>query len=253
MSDVKRATCTNVDHCRVLVVVPAYNESTSIAGVLTDVRACEPKWSIVVVDDGSTDNTADAVRRVDEVDLIRLPCNLGIGGARQVGFVFAWRHGYDIVVQIDGDGQHMACEARRIVRTLFETDADIVIGSRYIEREGFQSSKARRLGGRIFGTALRMIYGVRVTDPTSGLRVCGPEAIKLFAESYPVDYPEIESIGMAALADLKVVEAPVRMAERTGGKSSIGFIGSAYYCLRVFMALAFCHALVGGSAGNKRK
>jgi glycosyltransferase involved in cell wall biosynthesis len=220
---------------RALVVVPAWNEERDLPAVLEELRRVVPGWDVCVVDDGSSDGTARAAEAAGAV-VLRLPVNLGIGGAVQTGYLWARERGYEVVAQIDGDGQHdpsyLAVAIDRI-----RAGADLVIGSRYLGNGGFQSTALRRAGTRYLSWFLRLRCGARVSDPTSGFRVAGPRAIALFAANYPNDYPEPEAIAVATRRGLAVEEIPVVMRKRGHGTTSIGPARTVYYLLKVSVAL----------------
>ena len=224
---------------RVLAIIPAYNEEQSLAGVVSAIRHANPTLDVCVVDDGSTDGTAALARSLDVV-LLSNPVNLGIGGAVQVGYLWARDHGYDAAVQVDGDGQHDPSFLGALLEPLAAGEADLVVGSRFLAADegGFRSTWIRRAGIRYLSWALLARCGARVTDPTSGFRAASRAAIELFAGSYPSDYPEPESIGIAARRGLRVVEIPVRMGERLHGASSITPLRTLYYLVKVTLALA---------------
>lgn len=222
------------DH-KVLVIIPAYNEAASIVNTVRRVIAAG--FDHVVVNDGSRDDTL-AICRAHGFNVLDLPQNLGIGGAVQAGHKFARAHGYDVDIQFDGDGQHDARYLRDLVEGI-EGGCDLVIGSRYLEpMGGFQSTFMRRVGKTWLSGCLKALAGVRVSDPTSGFRACGPRAIELFCRTYPIDYPEPESIALAARSGLTLGEVPVVMHERQGGVSSINAVASAYYMIKVSLAIA---------------
>jgi glycosyltransferase involved in cell wall biosynthesis len=231
---------------RILVVVPALNEERSVGPLVADIRAEGAKLGVevsaVVIDDGSTDRTA-AVAEAAGARVVQLPKNLGIGGAVQTGLRLAWREGFSCAVQIDGDGQHPPSELGKLISLLNETPPpDLIIGTRYGEdRQGFQSTLLRRLGSGWLRWVLRAVAGVRSTDPTSGYRVYGPRALALFERTYPYDYPEPESLAMARAAGLIIREVPVVMRPRVAGSSSIRSWRTAYYMLKVSVAVALCY------------
>ena len=219
---------------RVLVIIPAYNEEENIVATVSNVVAAG--YDYIVVNDGSRDGTLDVCRKRG-LRVLDLPQNLGIGGAVQAGHKFAQRHGYDIDIQFDGDGQHDASYLPELVEGVV-AGADLAIGSRFIEEtEGFKSTFMRRVGKTWLSGCLRAFAGVRVTDPTSGFRACGKRAIALFCESYPIDYPEPESIAVAACRGFAIREVPVIMHERQGGVSSINALASVYYMIKVSLAI----------------
>jgi len=224
---------------RVLAIVPAFNEERSLAAVVAAIRQARPGVDVCVVDDGSTDGTA-AVARSLGVVLLSNAINLGIGGAVQVGYLWARDHGYDAAVQVDGDGQHDTSFLGALLEPLASGRADLVVGSRFAgdHADGFRSTWLRRMGIRYLCGVLAIRCGARVSDPTSGFRAASRTAIELFAESYPSDYPEPESIAVAARQGLRVVEVPVRMRQRAHGASSITPLRTLYYLVKVTFALA---------------
>lgn len=224
---------------RVLVIVPAYNEAASI---LDTVRSVENAgYDYIVVNDGSTDDTL-AVCHANGLNVLNLPQNLGIGGAVQAGHKYAQRHGYDVDVQVDGDGQHDPAYISTLIDAL-QNGNDLVIGSRFLGvTEGFKSTWLRRVGIAWLSKEIELLTGKMITDPTSGFRACGKRAIDLFCRAYPSDYPEPESIAVALQSGLSVSEVPVEMRERQGGKSSIGGFSSVYYMVKVSLAILIASA-----------
>lgn len=214
--------------------------------LVADIRAESVKLGIeivpVVIDDGSTDRTAEAAAAAG-ARVVQLPKNLGIGGAVQTGLRLAWREGFSCAVQVDGDGQHPPQELGKLLAVLRETPApDLVVGTRYAgDREGFQSTALRRLGIGWLRWVLRRVAGVPSTDPTSGYRLYGPRALALFERAYPYDYPEPESLAMARAAGLTIREVPVIMRARMTGTSSIKSWRTAYYMLKVSLAVTLCY------------
>ena len=221
---------------RHLAVVPAYNESATIARVIDAIHRDAPDYDILVIDDGSTDETSP-IARAAGARVARLPYNLGIGGAVQAGFVYANEHGYDYVAQVDGDGQHDPGEIGRLIEPLLDGRADLVVGTRFAEGGGYRGTPARRLGIRFFAAVVSMLMRQRVTDTTSGFRAANKDAIRLFATDYPHDYPEVEAVLMLHHHRLSMREVPVRMYSRGGGLSSISNGKSAYYMIKVLLAL----------------
>jgi glycosyltransferase involved in cell wall biosynthesis len=222
-----------------LAIVPAYNESESIGRVVAEIGEHAPGFDVVVIDDGSTDDTSERARAAG-ADVVRHPFNLGIGGAVQSGYLYASERGYDVAVQVDGDGQHdPRCLQDMLAHLASHDELDMVTGSRFLadDGDGFRSSAPRRLGIRIFSSVLSRVVGQRVTDPTSGLRMCGRRGIDLFARDYPHDYPEVEAVLLMHAHALRSVELPVRMRERTGGVSSINSTRSIYYMIKVLLAV----------------
>ncbi|WP_087204089.1 glycosyltransferase family 2 protein [Collinsella sp. An268] len=219
---------------RVLVVIPAYNEEENIVDTVEHV--IDAGYEYIVVNDGSRDNTLNVCRN-NNIRVLDLPQNLGIGGAVQAGHKFAQRHGYDIDIQFDGDGQHDARYLDNLVEAI-EAGADLAIGSRFLgQTDGFKSTIMRRVGKTWLSGFLKVFAGITVTDPTSGFRACGKRAIDAFCSSYPIDYPEPESIAVAAKSSFVVKEIPVIMHERQGGVSSINALASVYYMIKVSLAI----------------
>lgn len=222
---------------RILVILPAYNERDTIAGVLASIRACVPHCDVLVVDDGSRDDTSAIVRNIPGVRLARLPYNLGIGAAMQTGFKFAVRNGYDIAVQCDSDGQHPVAEIPRLVDMVERGVADVIIGSRYVADSGYTPSLARRMGKSFLSRLIDALIGGGITDTTSGFRAFNRRALDVFADHYPDDYPEPESLIILHKAGLKAAETPVTMQQRQGGVSSINAVRTIYYLIKVAMAI----------------
>jgi len=221
---------------RVVALVLAYNEEGSLPGLLAEIARDCPEWSIVVVSDGSTDGSARCVRSA-RAALLELPFNAGVAAAEQTGFIYARRLGAEVVVRLDGDGQHPPLEARQVVAALERTGADVVVGSRFLEEGGYRSTGLRRAGIRWLSFLLRVLGGVRITDPTSGLRAFRQRAFSLLADVYPDGYPEPESNLLLARAGLRLVEVPVRMRARDAGQSSLGAWTALYYPVKVSFAL----------------
>jgi glycosyltransferase involved in cell wall biosynthesis len=224
---------------KLLAIVPAYNEAGAIASTVEDLKRHAPEFDVLVVDDGSTDVTAELARDAG-ARVLQLPFNLGIGGAVQAGYVWAREHDYDVAVQCDGDGQHDARSLHELLHTLRTSPGiNMVTGSRFLEptADGYRSSGTRRLGIRLFGAVLSKVTGRPVTDPTSGLRMCDRQGIELFARDYPHDYPEVEAVLMVHAHDLNATEVPVTMRPRTSGVSSINAGRSMYYMIKVMLAL----------------
>lgn len=219
-----------------LVIIPAYNEAGNIEKTVLDVREHAPDFDYVIINDCSTDNTLE-ICRSKEFHVVNLPVNLGIGGGVQTGYLYALRNGYDIAVQFDGDGQHDASYLDAMARKLAEENLDMVIGSRYITREGFQSSGLRRVGIRYFTGLIKLFTGKKITDPTSGMRMVNRRVIAMFAGDYPKDYPEPESVTAILKRGMKVEEIPVLMRERESGVSSISMKKSVYYMVKVSLAI----------------
>jgi glycosyltransferase involved in cell wall biosynthesis len=221
---------------RRLAIVPALNEAGSIAEVVSEIRDFDPEMEVLVVDDGSTDETA-AVALAAGARVIRLPLNLGIGGAVQAGYLYAYEHGYDVAVQVDGDGQHDASELARLLEPIRAGRADLAIGTRFAGPRSYRAPLARRIGITLFAALVSLRVRQRVTDTTSGFRAVNRRGIRLFAADYPHDYPEVESVVTAARGDLRVCEVPVAMRQRAAGSSSITTFRSFYYVVKVLLAL----------------
>ena len=221
-----------------LAVVPAYNESSTVTDVVEELRDGAPEFDLLVIDDGSTDETADLGERCG-AQVLRLPFNLGIGGAVQAGFIYAREHGYDYVAQVDADGQHDPRELRKLVEAMHDPlPVDMVCGSRFLTSDyRYPAPISRRTGIHIFAFLLSHIVSGPVSDPTSGFRLYNRRAIELFARDYPHDFPEVEAVLMLHHHRLKMREVPVRMYERGGGRSSISTGKSAYYMIKVLLAL----------------
>jgi glycosyltransferase involved in cell wall biosynthesis len=219
---------------RSLLIIPAYNESGSIERVIFAVRL-HFHGDVVVIDDGSDDETARLARQAGAV-VLRHPCNLGIGAAVQTGFLYALQHGYDFVVRQDGDGQHDAARIPNLLAVLERDEADIVVGSRFLAREGYQSTIVRRIGIFILGIVSALV-GARITDPTSGYWAVNRRALAVLARSHPDDYPETEALVLASRAGCRVREQPVMMFARVEGRSSISAIYSGLYMMKVVVAL----------------
>lgn len=220
---------------KTLIIIPAYNEAKNLIPLLDRIKHACPEYDVVVINDCSTDNTIAMCKQYG-ANVIDLPVNLGIGGAVQSGYIYAQYKQYDAAVQVDGDGQHNPEYINLLVAEL-KNGANICIGSRFISKVGFQSSGIRRLAIRYFSALIRLLTGLHITDPTSGFRACDSIAISLFASDYPKDYPEPESIVNAARNKLRVREIPVVMNERKEGKSSITFMKSLYYMIKVSLAV----------------
>lgn len=220
---------------KVLAIVPALNEEASVADVVAELRL-RGDVDVVVINDGSTDETA-ARAEAAGARVVNLPYNLGIGGAVQCGFLFAREHGYDVAVQVDGDGQHLAREIDRLLSPLVQGEADFVLGSRYVEKTGYQSTAARRTGMVLFAAVVSGVTRQRVRDTTSGFRASGRRVIEYFALHYPRDYPEVEALVLLRRAGFRVTEVPCEFRERERGTSSITTGRSVYYVVKVLLAI----------------
>lgn len=219
-----------------LVIIPAYNEEGSILTTVQDVLDHAPGFDYVVVNDCSRDSTRQICRE-HHLNLLDLPINLGIGGAIQTGYRYALEHGYDMAVQIDGDGQHDARYLQIMADKLEAEGLDMVIGSRFIENQGFQSTGIRRFGIQFFKVLIKLLFGTTITDATSGMRLCNRRVLEQFSDDYPQDYPEPETVARLLRRGFRVEEVPVVMRERQAGESSIKPLKSIYYMIKVSTAI----------------
>ncbi len=227
----------NATEPRVLVILPAYNEEESIATVLTHLRETVPDVDVLVVDDGSHDATPKIVGQFNDVTLLQLPFNLGIGSAMQTGYKYAERNGYDIAIQCDADGQHPAEEIVSLVQRLQQGDADLIIGSRYVADSDYRPSFSRRVGKSLLSRWVDLLIGGGITDTTSGFRAMNRHAIQIVAHNYPEDYPEPEVLIILHKHGLKAAEIPVTMHPRQGGVTSIKPVSAIYYMIKVTLAI----------------
>ena len=227
---------------KIAAIVPAYNEEKAIASVVNEINAVAQSLKIditvVVVNDCSKDSTSLIVGKLNCV-LLDLPINLGIGGAVQTGFKYAFENGFDYAIQIDGDGQHPASEIPELLNAMKENNYDVVIGSRFISKEGFESSAIRRVGINYFKWLNRFLVGVTINDSTSGFRILNKKTLEIVSDIYPDEYPEPEAIILYSLNNLKIGEVSVTMKERQGGVSSIGRASSIYYMFKVSLAIIY--------------
>jgi glycosyltransferase involved in cell wall biosynthesis len=221
---------------RCIAIVPALNEERTIGRVIDELRAFDPSLDVVVISDGSVDRTAE-VAGDRGAHVIRLPFNLGIGGAVQTGFRYAWESSYGLAVRVDGDGQHDPAQLAAVLGPVLAGEADIVVGTRFGAGDGYRSSASRRIGIRILAGVVSAIARQRVTDPTSGFQALNRRAIALFAADYPHDYPEVEGMVMVIKHRLRLREVPISMRPREHGSSSIGAFSSVYYMAKVLLAL----------------
>ena len=219
-----------------LIIIPAYNEEDNIEAVIENLRFNCSNSDYIVINDCSTDNTKE-ILKTSHIEYIDLPVNLGIGGGVQIGYRYALEHDYDIVIQFDGDGQHDAAYIKDLIAPIEAGETDVAIGSRFITKKGFQSSFLRRFGISFLSNLIYVLCGLRVKDVTSGMRAVNRKMIEEYAHNYAQDYPEPEAILTAGLMKAKVVEVPVQMRERQGGTSSINALRSAYYMIKVSLAL----------------
>jgi glycosyltransferase involved in cell wall biosynthesis len=223
---------------RAIALVPALNEEGTIACVVAELRAYDAELEILVIDDGSHDRTAE-IARAAGARVLRLPFNLGIGGAVQTGFRYAFENDYDLAVRVDGDGQHDPSQLAAVVDPVLRGDTDIAVGSRYLgtRADGYRSSTTRRLGIRILARVVSLLTREPITDPTSGFQALNRKAIALFAADYPHDYPEVEAIVLVRRHRLRLLEVPIAMRPRVVGRSSIRTLASVYYMVKVLLAL----------------
>ena len=221
---------------KTLAIVPALNEESSVGRVVEEIRAFDPDVAVLVVDDGSTDRTA-FVAEATGAHVLRLPFNLGIGGAMQTGFRYAFENGFAVAVQVDGDGQHDPAELPKLLAPLAAEQADMVVGSRFAGEPSYRAPFFRRLGIKLFALTISAIARQRVTDTTSGFRAVNRRGIALFAADYPHDYPEVEATVMVIRHQLRLLEVPVGMRDREAGRSSITAACSVYYMVKVLVAI----------------
>jgi glycosyltransferase involved in cell wall biosynthesis len=221
---------------RRVAIVPAHNEEGAIERVIRELREFDEGLDVVVVDDASTDRTAELAARAG-AHVVSLPFNLGIGGAVQTGFKYALAHGFELAVRLDGDAQHDPRELPALLGPVLADEADIVVGSRFAGTGGYRAPLARRLGIALFARVVSLLIGQRVTDTTSGFQALNRRAIALFAADYPHDYPEVEATVMVSKHRLRLKEVPARMRERETGRSTITPASSVYYMAKVLLAL----------------
>ncbi len=222
---------------KMLFVIPAFNEEETLRDVILGIRTSLPAADILVVNDGSTDSTGK-ITRDEGVLILEHPYNMGIGATMQTGFLYALRSGYDIAIQVDGDGQHNPEFLPSLIKPLLEGRCNLVIGSRYLSPEGFKSTPLRKLGIRFFTCLLWIFTRKRVMDPTSGFRAMDRKVLELFSANYPSDYPEVEALVSAYKRGLVFQEVPVMMKRRQGGISSIGILSALYYMTKVTLSVA---------------
>jgi glycosyltransferase involved in cell wall biosynthesis len=219
-----------------IAILPAFNEEGNVGRVIEEIRAHDPGFEIVVVDDGSRDRTSEVAAEHGAI-VLRLPFNLGIGGAVQTGYRYALENGFQLAVQIDGDGQHDPSQLDKLLAPLLANEADVVVGSRFAEGGKYAAGRSRRLGIRLFATLASVLCRQHLTDTTSGFRAVNRKGIVLFSADYPHDYPEVEAIVMAVRQRLRLREVAVSMRLRDSGQSSITPLRSAYYVIKVTLAV----------------
>ncbi len=223
---------------KVLLIIPAYNEQENIKNTVKKIEEFSNELDYIVINDGSTDNTEKILQK-NHIHHIKLVNNLGIGGAVQTGYKYAYENGYDIAIQFDGDGQHDVNYIPQICEPLINGQADMCIGTRYLDKSEskFQSTFMRRLGANIISFFIKICTGKKITDPTSGFRAVNKTVIEEFAKQYPTEYPEPESTVSLLVNGYKVQEVPVSMNERTGGVSSIRLFKTIDYMAKVVLAI----------------
>ncbi|MCR5100200.1 MAG: glycosyltransferase family 2 protein [Butyrivibrio sp.] len=229
---------------KVLLMIAAYNEEENLESVIDNLIDNYPQYDYVVINDGSRDNTA-AICKKRKYNFINVPINLGIGGAIQTGYRYAREYGYDIAVQLDGDGQHDPAYLDDVIEPILDGDADYVIGSRFIHKEGFQSSFTRRIGIKFLSGLITVLTFRHIKDVTSGFRAVNKFLINVYADNYPIDYPEPEAIVDAVMRRQKIMEVPVVMREREKGTSSINLKRSFYYMIKVTLDIIVCRISYG--------
>lgn len=230
---------------KVLIIIPAYNEAENIEKLIDSIKELCPFADYLVVNDCSKDDTGEILHRVN-ANYMCNPVNLGIGGTVQGGYVYALKNGYDIAIQVDGDGQHDISYLKDMIEPIEKGEADIVIGSRFIEKQGFQSSTGRRFGINFLSSLIKLCTGIQIKDVTSGFRAVNRKFIKIYADDYPQDYPEPEAIVAGVMHGGVIKEIPVMMKERAGGTSSINLWKSIYYMIKVSLAIIICRISFGG-------
>lgn len=230
-----------------LIIIPAFNEEKNILNVVNEIQFKVSEFDYIIINDGSADKTMEICEK-NNLNVINLSVNLGIGGAMQTGYKYAYRNGYDYAVQVDGDGQHNCEEIIRLYDKIKNENLNMVIGSRFIKNIGFQSTFLRRIGITYFSTLIKILTKCIITDPTSGFRICDKKTIEFFAKIYPRDYPEPDSVVCILKNGFKVSEIDTYMNERQGGISSIHGFKSIYYMIKVTLAI-----LISFSKANKYK
>ncbi len=219
-----------------LIIVPAFNEENNIGTTIKEIQNCRINFDILIIDDGSTDATVE-VARSNNVPVVSLPFNLGIGGAVQTGFKFALRNGYEYAIQVDADGQHIPSEIEKLLKPLNEEKFDVVIGSRYLDKNDYQAPFLRRVGAVFFMGLIFLAIGQKVKDSTSGFRAYNRRAIEFLSRTYPDDYPEVEAVTVLGKNGFRIKEIPVNMRSRKQGSSSITSLKSIYYMIKVSLAI----------------
>ncbi|SDG42500.1 glycosyltransferase family 2 protein [Desulfosporosinus hippei] len=221
---------------RILAIVPALNEANNIGSVVRNLLTTSAWLDVLVIDDGSTDQTAE-IARAHGAKVISLPVNLGIGGAVQTGFLYALKNNYDVALQVDGDGQHRGEEIKKLVDPVILKEADVTIGSRFVEKTSYRSAWPRRLGIYLLSKTIQSVVRKNFTDPTSGFRAYNKKALRIVAAHYSTDYPEPDAIVTLLKNGLRVIEISVEMDPRLSGSSSITPFKSGYYMFKVSLAI----------------
>jgi glycosyltransferase involved in cell wall biosynthesis len=223
---------------RVLVVIPAYNEHGRIGHVVKSVKGLLPTVSVLVVNDCSSDDTEREAREAGATVVTHL-INLGYGAGLETGYIYALKHNYGIIVQMDGDGQHIPKEVPKILSPVLNREADIILGSRYLSAENnYKTSFGRRMGQKFFGLIFSLITGYKITDPTSGFQCLNRRAFELFSRGYfPHDFPDVDVLLMAHYAGFRVMEVPVIMLGRSGGVSIHAGLKPLYYVIKMFLSI----------------
>ncbi|NLJ59115.1 MAG: glycosyltransferase family 2 protein [Tissierellia bacterium] len=219
-----------------IVIIPAYNEQNNLIKVIKDLKLNAPRFDYVIINDGSTDDTISLCIE-NNLNVINLPVNLGIGACVQTGYIYALKNDYSVAVQFDGDGQHKAKYLEKMYHELIKTGSDMVIGSRYLDKNGFQSTALRRTGIKILSKLIKILHKEEIKDVTSGLRMVNRRLMEAFSEYYPYDYPEPETIAFCMRKKFEITEFPVTMRPRMEGTSSIDRIQSIYYMLKVSFSI----------------
>lgn len=228
-----------MDKGKILVVIPAFNEQNNILRVIRDIQTSIPDVDILVINDCSVDGTSATARMAQGVKVVDLPYNLGIGGAVQTGFKYAYANGYQYMVQIDGDGQHIPFEVNKLAHTMAQSGCDMVIGSRFLDIRSFRTSWARRLGIKVFYFLFKILINTKITDSTSGFRIYNRKSIAVLSRYYSNDYPEPDAIVLLKKHGLQICEVGVEMRAREHGQSSITLIKSPYYMAKVILSILF--------------
>ena len=224
---------------KTLVIIPAYNEGKCIKNVVNNLMRVNNNVDVLVVNDGSKDDTLNEAKKTKAI-VLDLPFNLGIGGAVQAGYIYAYKNNYDIAIQLDGDGQHNPKYIEEMVKIIEESKAEMVIGSRFITKTGYNQTFARMLGIRVIRGIMKLFAGKKIFDPTSGYRAVNKRIIKKFSENYPYDYPEPDTNMRLLKEKVEIIEIPVEMNNRETGKSSITPLKSVYYMIKVTLAMLIC-------------